>query len=725
MGYHIIGADLTETTFIDQGTTVVLEDVGDKLGVGTDTPTARLHVVGIGGETETSIFYHSAAIYGSGNPFLHLSYGGTSTLDVYSDGADDFVMKANHQDLHVDTIAGKDLLLQESGGDVGIGTTTPDATLEVVGSGGETDTVRFYHSAAVYGSGNPFLHCSYAGASTLSVYSDGSDDFVVKANQNDLHVDTVASKNLLLQESGGNVGIGFDAPTQALHVKSATSAEPVVLIENSNADALTGTMRFYKNTASPAVADQIGLFKFVGKDAAGDDAEMAFIVCKSESVTDSDFEGGLHFGVASAGANAVSTLSLIGQGTAKTTYAVFGDPWEGSTNTKVGIGDAAPGTQLQITDTAPYVTLKNSTAENTAAGCESKIVFEDHGDNALGQIEVSHVGTSDDEKGQLILSTNNDSGLQAALTISEAQNVTVAGTVTTSAVYVNNGSGNDAALVLGDGTTNYWQVMYDAANADAAHRFIIYDSASPAVESPFVIEQGAAADSVYMDSTGVGILTGAPATPLHVVGDTTVESGNVTSSKHSNGAGALGKFVLQKSRGSAASPTAVQDGHTLGGVHFEGYDGDTYETGASIEAFVEGTPGDGDMPTKLVFGTTADGEAEPTARLTIGQGGAIIHNSAAIDGGSTVTTPLTNHATWYVTGGSGETSTLLAGTEGQVKVLAMKTDGGGDMVVTVTNAGWKSSGTGTITLADIGDGCQLQYLDSKWHAIGNNGCAFA
>jgi len=528
MGYHIIGADLTEVTFLDQGTTVVLEDIGDKLGVGTDTPTARLHVVGIGGETETAIFYHSAAIYGAGNPFLHLSYGGTSTLDVYSDGADDFVVKANNQDLHVDTIAGKDLLLQESGGDVGIGTTTPDATLEVVGSGGETDTVRLYHSAAVYNAGNPFLHMSYAAASTLSVYSDGGNDFVVKANQNDLHVDTVASKNLLLQESGGNVGIGFDAPTQALHVKSATSAEPVVLIENANADGLTGTMRFYKNTASPAVADQIGLFKFVGKDAAGDDAEMAFIVCKSESVTDSDFEGGLHFGVASAGANAVSTLSLIGQGTAKTTYAVFGDPWEGATNTKVGIGDAAPGTPLQITDTAPYVTLKNSTAENTAAGCESKILFEDHGDNALGQIEVSHVGTSDDEKGQLVISTNNDSGLQAAVTISEAQNVTVAGTVTTTAVYVNNGSGNDAALVLGDGTTNYWQVMYDAANADAAHRFIIYDSASPAVESPFVIEQGAPADSVYMDSTGVGIGTGAPATTLHVKGDLTVEAGSGT-----------------------------------------------------------------------------------------------------------------------------------------------------------------------------------------------------
>lgn len=94
-----------------------------------------------------------------------------------------------------------------------------------------------------------------------------------------------------------------------------------------------------------------------------------------------------------------------------------------ATNNRVGMGTIAPGTQLQVESNAPYVTLKNDTAENTAAGCESRITFEDHGNNALGQIEVSHVGTSDDEKGQLVLSTNNDDGLQAALTISEAQNV--------------------------------------------------------------------------------------------------------------------------------------------------------------------------------------------------------------------------------------------------------------------------------------------------------------
>ena len=82
-------------------------------------------------------------------------------------------------------------------------------------------------------------------------------------------------------------------------------------------------------------------------------------------------------------------------------------------------------------------------------------------------------------------------------------------------------------------------------------------------------------------------------------------------------------------------------------------------------------------------------------------------------------------ASYFTTGATGETATLAAGNNGQFKSLAMLGDGGGDMVVTVTNAGWKSSGTGTITFNDIGDSCLLHYINSKWFAVGQNGVSFA
>ena len=78
----------------------------------------------------------------------------------------------------------------------------------------------------------------------------------------------------------------------------------------------------------------------------------------------------------------------------------------------------------------------------------------------------------------------------------------------------------------------------------------------------------------------------------------------------------------------------------------------------------------------------------------------------------------------YFSTAAAETATLAAGTEGQIKVFAMYADTG-DMVITVTNAGWKSTGTGTITFANIGEACTLQYINSKWFCIGNNGAVFA
>jgi hypothetical protein len=78
----------------------------------------------------------------------------------------------------------------------------------------------------------------------------------------------------------------------------------------------------------------------------------------------------------------------------------------------------------------------------------------------------------------------------------------------------------------------------------------------------------------------------------------------------------------------------------------------------------------------------------------------------------------------YFSTAAAETATLAVGSNGQIKTFMMVADSG-DMVITVTNAGWKTSGTGTITFDAIGDGCTLQYINSKWYCIGNNGCTFA
>jgi hypothetical protein len=78
--------------------------------------------------------------------------------------------------------------------------------------------------------------------------------------------------------------------------------------------------------------------------------------------------------------------------------------------------------------------------------------------------------------------------------------------------------------------------------------------------------------------------------------------------------------------------------------------------------------------------------------------------------------------TSYFSTVASETATLAAGVTGQVKVFIM-TQHSGNMVITVANPGW--GGSGTITFGATGQACTLQYMNSKWFCIGNNGATFA
>ena len=98
----------------------------------------------------------------------------------------------------------------------------------------------------------------------------------------------------------------------------------------------------------------------------------------------------------------------------------------------------------------PTLTLKNTTEENTDGGCESLIKFNDHAGNTLARIQGSHDGTLDDKKGDLILSTNNNSSLQTGLTIDSSQLSTFAGNVTVTGNTIT--FGNGATIVNTSGT---------------------------------------------------------------------------------------------------------------------------------------------------------------------------------------------------------------------------------------------------------------------------------
>ena len=89
----------------------------------------------------------------------------------------------------------------------------------------------------------------------------------------------------------------------------------------------------------------------------------------------------------------------------------------------------------------------------------------------------------------------------------------------------------------------------------------------------------------------------------------------INNNNSSNGAYLF--FASQRS-GSAGGNTISQSNDVLGQIRWNGCDGNDLENPAAyIEGRVDGTPGNNDMPGRLVFYTTPDGSGSPAVRMTI------------------------------------------------------------------------------------------------------------
>jgi hypothetical protein len=131
---------------------------------------------------------------------------------------------------------------------------------------------------------------------------------------------------------------------------------------------------------------------------------------------------------------------------------------------------------------------------------------------------------------------------------------------------------------------------------------------------------GAATERARIDSSG-RLLVGTSTSRSNAFGPANIqiESDTPLSALHARADNAFGAaFVIGKTRGS--SNQAVTNGDVLGIISFQGGNGSTMLNGADITAVVTGAVSGGganDLPTSLIFSTTADGAGSPTERLRI------------------------------------------------------------------------------------------------------------
>ena len=148
-------------------------------------------------------------------------------------------------------------------------------------------------------------------------------------------------------------------------------------------------------------------------------------------------------------------------------------------------------------------------------------------------------------------------------------------------------------------------------------------------------------------------------------------------------------FVLAKSRnGTPGSKTIVQSGDNLGEIQFRGDDGVDYMSiASSIKGEVDGTPGAGDMPGRLIFSTTADGAESATERMRIDSSGRVAIGFTSFNDASEflLVGSTTSAANISIVGNNSDHSSLNLGDEDDFNIQKIRSNHTDNSLVFFTN----------------------------------------
>ncbi|MFC1621638.1 beta strand repeat-containing protein [Candidatus Omnitrophota bacterium] len=701
-----LGGTLTEDTTLTQGNYKMLYDltgtgdfsVDDKfyvtdagnVGIGTTVPTAMLEVssdvlIDEKGSNDAFLKLHSTSY----DPYITLAQGGTDRWYIWDDRtANDLKFQRGASF----AVANNAMTLQQSSGNVGIGTTIPTSKLHVDGtfnlngttsfSGWDTNVSDdFAASDTLTGlvqstaSGTNYFTGGNVGIGTTGpealldvngtvlanklqvdlgqIIQAGSDTYNTQIWQSgagllptyfDSNYDNAgASINFRTRTSGtpvnamtilgtGNVGIGTAVPDANLHVMDASGASFSIGRDDNVMDSgdTFGTLKFYTNDDS----------------RTGDAALGAYVKAVADgTITSSYPQGRIEFGVANdALATTVMTIKANG---------------------KVGIGQATPASNFDIkgnfnTGTAGTLTVVNNSASVTtsvdltshfSAGDSIKIVNSAPSESSIYTVSAinattitldsNYSGTSDSDgsatakKDSSLFLVENGDGVDK-LTVDKSGKLDIAGVIQTGSSNIDlvtpagivkheaGGIELDIATIgtgdiLGGASAGVMEIIDGGAAADGDVLTIQADGtanfetpsavytdgdAVAAVEAETTLEF----DAATVISTAVGSLGLAPVAGSNLnvttsgTGDVVVNTNQlvVDASEGNVGIGIISPLSLldlAKSTGAEievkTTDAAIIDGDLLGEIRFAGRYG--ADTASRYGALIKGV-GDGTWP---------------------------------------------------------------------------------------------------------------------------------
>ena len=260
-----------------------------------------------------------------------------------------------------------------------------------------------------------------------------------------------------------------------------------------------------------------------------------------------------------------------------------------------------------------------------------------------------------------------------------------------STLRIEDSSGNGAVLEIfaDDGSMS---AVYDSRGnaSNHGHQFRVNGTEKVRLDSSGRLLVGTSSNSDVRDITKVLISHGGSGANQNV--------GHVISCYASND-NSSGFIDFNKSNSPTQGTHALVGSDNLGQINFRGSDGAKFVDAASIKGESEGTAGTDDMPGRLVFSTTADGASSPTERVRIQSDGRIKTFSS----------------------GAGALDMCVAGTAANLVVLsksASSTTSQGTAVLVVRNDGDVENANNSYTaLSDIKLKENIINASSQWNDL--------
>ena len=185
-----------------------------------------------------------------------------------------------------------------------------------------------------------------------------------------------------------------------------------------------------------------------------------------------------------------------------------------------------------------------------------------------------------------------------------------------------NSSGNTGVTVRSGTSSNGSLYFSDATSgADEYAGFVQYQHAS----TNAMIFGTSSTEKLRIASDGSATFTTSGGDDAVLIKGDTYTTLKIQSARDSSDSKAF--IQLHASRGSNASPTIIQNGDVVGTINARAYDGNSYASMSDINFEVDGAPGDGDMPGRIVFKTSADGAQSPTEAVRIDSSGRVLINT--------------------------------------------------------------------------------------------------